>query len=259
MAPGKLEGLVALVTGASAGIGEATAIAFSREGAKVVIVARREAKLQEVADKIKSGGGKAVIVVGDISKEADCKKMVDTAIEKFGALHVAFNNAGIYRTSSFPDMTEETIDALLEVNLKSIAWCFKYQIPAMAATAGGKGSIIVTTSSTAVRTSALPAMVGGGMYAASKAGAEMLMKYGAIEGAGSSVRVNSVVPGHVETPIYGEMPRDMLVGVTGTTQLIARPIQSQEIAKVVVFLASEDAAMVTGSSYVVDGGWAIKA
>eukprot|EP00752_Nemacystus_decipiens_P011774 g10447.t1 len=240
-------------------MGRATALSFSKHGAKVVIAARREAKLQEVADEITSAGGEAVIVVGDVSKEADCKKVVDTALDKFGALHVAFNNAGIVRTASFPEITEETIDAILDINVKSLAWCFKYQIPAMSSTAGGKGSIIVNTSCMAFRTSTLPVTAGGGMYAASKAAAEMLMKYAAIEGAASGVRVNSVAPGHVETPIYGEIPHDTLVGITGTTQLIARPIQSEEIAKVVIFLASEDAAMVTGSSYVVDGGWSLKA
>eukprot|EP00903_Cladosiphon_okamuranus_P015715 g14507.t1 len=259
MAQGKLEGLVALVTGASTGIGKATAISFSKEGAKVVIAARREDKLQEVADEIKSSGGEAVVVAGDVSKEADCKKMVDTAVEAFGALHVAFNNAGIFRKATFMDMTAGTIDSLLDVNVKSLAWCFKFQIPAMAATAGGKGSIVVNSSCVALRPCALPTAAGGAMYVASKAAAEMLMKYAAIEGAASNVRVNSVAPGHVDTPIYGEMPHDALVGITGTTQLIARPIQSEEIAKVVIFLASEDAAMVTGSTYAVDGGWAIKA
>ncbi|CAN0377505.1 unnamed protein product, partial [Ectocarpus sp. 12 AP-2014] len=143
--------------------------------------------------------------------------MVDTAIEKFGGLHVAFNNAGVFRAVPFADITEDTIDDLLNINVKSLAWCFKYQIPAMKDTAGGKGSIIVNTSSTALRTTALPGMAGGGMYSASKAAAEMLMKYAAIEGAASGVRVNSVSPGHVETPIYGEMPRETLVAVTETT------------------------------------------
>eukprot|EP00903_Cladosiphon_okamuranus_P015721 g14511.t1 len=230
-----------------------------RRETQVVIAARREDKLQEVADEINSAGGEAIVVAGDISKEADCKKMVDTAVEKFGALHVAFNNAGIFKTSTFPDMTAETVDSLLDVNVKSLAWCFKYQMPAMAATAGGKGSIIVNSSAMALRPSTMPVAAGVGMYAASKAAAEMLMKYAAIEGAASSVRVNSVAPGHVETPIYGELPHDALVGITGITQLIARPIQSEEIAKVVIFLASEDAAMVTGSTYAMDGGWAIKA
>ncbi|CAM9891665.1 unnamed protein product [Ectocarpus sp. 6 AP-2014] len=255
----KLEGCVALVTGASGGIGKSTAIAFAKEGAKVVIAARREDKLKEVADEIKAAGGEVALAVGDASKEADCKRMVDTAIEEFGGLHVAFNNAGVFRAVPFADITEDTIDDLLNINVKSLAWCFKYQIPAMKNTAGGKGSIIVNTSSTALRTSALPGMAGGGMYSASKAAAEMLMKYAAIEGAASGVRVNSVSPGHVETPIYGEMPRETLVAVTGTTQLIARPIKPEEIANVVIFLASEDAAMVTGSTYTMDGGWAIKA
>ncbi|CAM9874746.1 unnamed protein product [Ectocarpus sp. 13 AM-2016] len=185
--------------------------------------------------------------------------MVDTAVEKFGALHVAFNNAGVFKTATFANMTKDSLDSLLDVNVKSLAWCFKYQIPAMASTAGGKGSIIVNTSGTAIRTSTVPAMSGVAMYAATKAAAEMLMKYAAIEGAASGVRVNSVLPGHVETPGYGDMPVETLAAITKTDQLIAMPIQPEEIAKVVVFLASGDAAMVNGSSYVMDGGFAITA
>ncbi|CAN0472920.1 unnamed protein product, partial [Ectocarpus sp. 12 AP-2014] len=139
--------------------------------------------------------------------------MVDTAVEKFGALHVAFNNAGVFKTATFADMTQDSLDSLLDVNVKSLAWCFKYQIPAMASTAGGKGSIIVNTSGTAIRTSTVPAMTGVAMYAATKAAAEMLMKYAAIEGAASGVRVNSVLPGHVETPGYGDMPVETLAAI----------------------------------------------
>ncbi|CAM9208614.1 unnamed protein product [Ectocarpus fasciculatus] len=255
----KLEGRVALVTGASSGIGKATAIAFAKEGAKVVIAARREVKLNEVAEEIRSARGDVAVVVGDVSKEADCKKMVDTAIETFGGLHVAFNNAGVFKTVPFVDITEDTIDDILNVNVKSIAWCLKYQIPAMKETAGGKGSIIVNTSVTGLRPSALPELTGAGMYSASKAAAEMLMKYAAIEGAASGVRVNSVAPGLVETSLFGDIPVDTLAGFAGPTQLIPRPCAPEEIAKVVVFLASGDATMVTGSTYKMDGGWAIKA
>eukprot|EP00903_Cladosiphon_okamuranus_P013047 g12171.t1 len=258
MAPGKLDGLVALVTGASSGIGKATAIAFSNEGAKVVLAARREEKLQEVADEITSAGGEAVVVVGDVSTETDCKKMVDTAVDTFGALHVAFNNAGVFRTNLFADITEESVDKSLSVNVKSLAFCFKYQIPAMAASAHGKGSIIVNTSVCGLRPTVNPVFTGAGMYAATKAAAEMLMKYAAIEGAASGVRVNSVAPGITETPMV-EAPPEALVSVTETTHVIGRPVQPAEVAKVVTFLASGDAAMVTGSSYVVDGGFTIKA
>eukprot|EP00903_Cladosiphon_okamuranus_P008986 g8596.t1 len=258
MAQGKLDGLVALVTGASSGIGKATAIAFSKEGAKVVLAARREDKLQEVADEIRSAGGEAVVVVGDVSTETDCKKIVDTAVDTFGGLHVAFNNAGVFRTALFADITEESLDASLNVNVKSLAFCFKYQIPAMAATSEGKGSIIVNTSVCALRPTVNPVFTGAGIYAASKAAAEMLMKYAAIEGAASGVRVNSVAPGITETPMV-EAPPEALVTVTETTHLIGRPVQPEEVAKVVTFLASGDAAMVTGSSYVVDGGFTVKA
>ncbi|CAN0386858.1 unnamed protein product [Ectocarpus fasciculatus] len=126
-------------------------------------------------------------------------------------------------------------------------------------TAGGKGSIIVNTSVTGLRPSALPGLAGAGMYSASKAAAEMLMKYAAIEGAASGVRVNSVAPGLVDTPIFGGMPHDTLVAFAGATQLVPRPCAPEEIAKVVTFLASEDATMVTGSTYTMDGGWAMKA
>ncbi|CAM9633394.1 unnamed protein product, partial [Hapterophycus canaliculatus] len=225
----------------------------------VVVAARREDKLRDVVAAIEAAGGEAALVVGDVSKEADCKNMVDVAVEKFGRLHVAFNNAGIFKASPFAEISEGDIDALLNVNVKSLAFCFKYQIPAMAKSAEGKGSIIVCSSSTALRPPAAAGMRSGGMYSASKAAAEMLMKYAAIEGAESGVRVNSVAPGHVETPIYGDMPREALVGVTQVTQLLKRPIKPEEIAKVVIFLASEDAGMVTGSTYVMDGGWAIAA
>ncbi|CAM9475484.1 unnamed protein product [Ectocarpus fasciculatus] len=127
MTQGKLEGLVALVTGASTGIGKATAISLSKEGAKVVIAARGEDKLKEVADEITSAGGEAVVVAGDIFKEADCKMMVDTAVEKFGALHVAFNNTGVFETATFADMTKDSVDSLPD-NAKSLARCFKYQV-----------------------------------------------------------------------------------------------------------------------------------
>ncbi|CAM9403774.1 unnamed protein product [Ectocarpus fasciculatus] len=256
----KLNGCVALVTGASSGIGKATAIAFAKEGAKVVIAARRQDKLDEVAEKINLAGGDVAIVAGDVSKEADCKKMVDTAIETFGGLHVAFNNAGVFKTAPFVGITEDIIDDILNINVKSIAWCLKYQIPAMKDTAGGKGSIIVNTSVTGLRPSALQGLAGAGMYSASKAAAEMIMKYAAIEGAASGVRVNSVAPGIVDTPIFGgNMSHDTLAAFAGATQLVPRPCTPEEIAKVVTFLASEDATMVTGSTYTMDGGWSMKA
>eukprot|EP00752_Nemacystus_decipiens_P004010 g3673.t1 len=258
MAQGKLKGLVTLVTGASSGIGKATAIAFSNEGAKVVMLDRQEEKLHRVADKIKLAGGEAIALVGDVTKEDDCKNLVDTAVEEFGGLHVAFNNAGLFRPTPFADVTDEAMNALLGVHVKSLAWGFKHQIPAMAATAGGQGSIIVNTSCSAMRPMPSIAVVGGGMYSASKAAAEMLTKYAAIEGASLGVRVNSVVPGQVETSIV-DITHDELVAASGNYHLIKRPIQPEEVAKVVVFLASEDAAAVTGSSYAVDCGFNIKA
>ncbi|CAN0276286.1 unnamed protein product [Ascophyllum nodosum] len=187
--------------------------------------------------------------------------MVDVAVETFGGLHIAFNNAGVFMGAPFSEVTEDMASMIFDINLKSLVFCFKYQLPRDRDQAGPRGtvSIIVDSSSMASRVSALPFAMGGGVYAASKAGANMLMKYAAIEGGPSGVRVNSVAPGHVATPIYGPMTHDQLTELSKTTQIIGRPIEPEEIAKVVLFLASDDAAMVTGSVYEMDGGWSIKA
>ncbi|CAM9781072.1 unnamed protein product [Ascophyllum nodosum] len=184
--------------------------------------------------------------------------MVEVAVETFGGLHVAFNNAGVFMTAPFSKITEDMTSKVFDINLKSLVFCFKYQIPAMAKS-GNKGSIIVDSSCVASRASALPLAAGAGVYAASKAGANMLMKYAAIEGGPSGVRVNSVSPGIVDTPIYSSFTFDQLTEIAKTSQIIGRPIKPEEIAKLVLFLASDDAAMVTGSEYNMDGGWTIKA
>ncbi|CAM9982611.1 unnamed protein product, partial [Ectocarpus sp. 8 AP-2014] len=143
--------------------------------------------------------------------------MVDTAIEKFGGLHVAFNNAGVFKTVPFVDITEDTIDDILNINVKSIAWCLKYQIPAMKDTAGGKGSIIVNTSVTGLRPSALPGLTGAGMHTTPSRACRLPPPHRWQHGAASGVRVNSVAPGLVETPIFGGMPVDTLVAFAGAT------------------------------------------
>ncbi|CAM9188291.1 unnamed protein product [Sphacelaria rigidula] len=255
-ASGKLAGKVALVTGASTGIGKVTALEFAREGAKVVLVARNADKLKLVADEIKAAGGEALAVAGDASKEADCKNMVDMAVSTYGGLHVAFNNHGIFQGSSFAEMTDEMATSLLDINLKSLIFCFKYEIPAMAKS-GDKGSIIVNSSSMGIRASAM--FKTAGVYSASKAGANMLVQYAAMEGAESNVRVNAVAPGHVTTPIYGDVPDEALAGMSKANHIIERPLKPEEISKAALFLASDDASAVTGSIWTVDGGWANKA
>eukprot|EP00904_Undaria_pinnatifida_P012052 jgi/Undpi1/7978/HiC_scaffold_24.g10450.m1 len=256
--PGKLEGKVALVTGASSGMGKAAAINFAKEGAKTVLSARTESKLQAVADEIRTAGGEVVVVAGDVSKEDDCKRMVEVAVETFGGLHVAFNNAGVVSKATVTDITDEAASKMIDVNFKSLVFCFKYQIPAMAKS-GDKGSIIVNSSCSGSRVSTQPVMRGGSVYAATKAAADMLMKYAAIEGAEVGVRVNSVAPGPVDTPLLGGVTREHLAKVAEAAQLIGRVTQPEEVAKLVTFLASDDAAMVTGSVYPIDGGWSIKA
>ncbi|CAM9432660.1 unnamed protein product [Laminaria digitata] len=152
--------------------------------------------------------------------------MVDAAVEEFGGLHVAFNNAGTSKMCKFADMTEDVMDQMVDVNFKSLVFCFKYQIPAMAK-CGDKGSIIVNSSVMGSRVCSR--MLGGGVYSATKAGADMLMKYAAVEGAEVGVRVNSVAPGPVDTPILEVVPREKLLQLVEASQLMARITQPEEV------------------------------
>ncbi|CAM9223256.1 unnamed protein product [Laminaria digitata] len=154
--------------------------------------------------------------------------MVDAAVEAFGGLHVAFNNAGIYKASKFADMTEDVMSQMVDVNFKSLVFCFKYQIPAMAK-CGDKGSIIVNSS--VVGSRVCSRALGGGVYAATKAGADMLMKYAAVEISPSDVRVNSVAPGPVDTPMQAGVPRETLLQGVEAVQLMTRITQPRRSLK----------------------------
>jgi len=237
-------------------MGKATALMFAKEGAKaIVLVSRTQAKLEEVAKEIEAAGTKVAIVAGDVGSEETAKKMVAAAKNEFGALDIAFLNAGMYASKKITEVEESDIDGVFSSNYKSVVWGLKHVLPAMK-DSPGKGSVIVNTS--CMGSVARVAFAGSSMYSAAKAAADMLVKYAAIEAAEDGTRVNAVAPGIVATNIAG-MDEETTNGWAKGAQLVGRAGKADEVASVVTLLASDDGTFLTGSVIKVDGGWALKA
>jgi NAD(P)-dependent dehydrogenase (short-subunit alcohol dehydrogenase family) len=249
----RLTGKVAIVTGASAGIGRATAKLFAAEGAKVVVAARRAAELETLVAEIKADGGEAVYLAGDVQSEDYAKAVVALAIEKFGRLDVAYNNAGtLGEMGPTTTVSVEGFSNALAVNLTSAFLGAKHQIPAMLEHGGGS---IIFTSTFVGYSFAFP---GTASYAASKAGLIGLTQALAAEYGAQGVRVNAVLPGAVDTPMYRDM-NDTAESQTFITNLHAlkRVATPEELARSVLYLASDDSSFVTGTASLVDGGASI--
>jgi NAD(P)-dependent dehydrogenase (short-subunit alcohol dehydrogenase family) len=250
-----LTGKVAIVTGASSGIGYATAKLFAREGAKLVVSARRQPELDALVAEIESGGGAAIAVAGDVREEALADALVAAAIERFGGLDIAFNNAGgTGEMGPVADMPLSTWHETLDTNLTSAFLGAKHQVPAMIARGGGS---MIFTSSFVGHTAGLPGMAA---YAAAKAGLVGLTQVLATELGKQRIRVNAILPGGTDTPASitnapGATP-EVLAFVEGIHALkrMARP---EEIAQSVLYLASDASSFVTGSAHLVDGGVSI--
>lgn len=239
---------VALVTGATSGIGRDTAIAFAKAGAKVVLAGRREADGQAVVDEIKKAGGEAHFVRTDVSKESEVKALVDATLAKYGRLDVAFNNAGVESMGPLTEATEDEYRRTFDTNVWSIITSLKYEVPAMLKTGGGA---IVNTSSVVGHVG----MAGAGIYIASKHAVEGLTKTAALEFATQGIRVNAVAPAAIETDMV-----DRFVGKEGehreylkSLHPIGRLGRVEEITAAVLFLCSEGASFITGESLKVDG------
>lgn len=243
---GRLDGKVALITGAASGIGKASALLFAREGAKVAAVDRALQGAQETVVTAGRTKGEAIAIEADVSKAADVEMMIKKTIGAFGRLDILFNNAGIsFRTLAFTaDLTEEDWDAVLDTNLKSVFLASRLAIPMMIRQGGG---VIVNTSSANG--------LGGGPlvspYCASKAGMILLSKTMAAEYAKQNIRVNCICPGMSNTPMMA--PNFPSLQMDFIPQ--GRPGEPEEIAKAALFLASDDASYITGAFLPVDGGW----
>jgi NAD(P)-dependent dehydrogenase (short-subunit alcohol dehydrogenase family) len=248
-----LSGKVAIVTGASSGIGRATARLFAREGAKVVVGARREAELATLAREIEAEGGEAMALAGDVQSEQYAMDLVAAAVEAFGGLDVAVNNAGMTGpTGPSTGITEEEWTGTLAVNLTGAFLGAKHQIPEVVKRGGGS---IIFTSSVVGHTVSFPGLAA---YAAGKSGILGLTQTLAVEYGPQGVRVNALLPGAVDTPLYREFAStaEQQVWLTNLHALkrIGRP---EQLARAALHLASDSSGFVTGTASLVDGGLSI--
>jgi len=246
----KFKGKVAVITGAGSGIGRATALKFSDEGAKVVVSDIDELKATETAESIVQRGGEAIYVKTDVSKFKDVQNLINTAIAQYSKIDILHNNAGILINSNLVDMDEGDYGKVLAVNLKGVWLGSKVTIPHMIKKGGG---VIVNTAS---RFGFFGA-AGFGAYCASKAGVIALTKVLAIENAQHNIRVNCVCPGPVVTPMTMGDTSHLLPGPAKEVEEripLKRPAQPEDVANAVLFLASDDASYITGVALLVDGG-----
>jgi NAD(P)-dependent dehydrogenase (short-subunit alcohol dehydrogenase family) len=248
-----LNGKVAIVTGASSGIGRATAKLFARAGAKVLVAARRKAELDSLVREIAGDGGEALDLAGDVSDEAFAKKLVESAERTYGRLGVAFNNAGILgEKGATTDISLAGWNEALKINLTSAFLAAKYQIPAMLKQ--GKGSIIFTSTFVGY-TVGFP---GVAPYAASKSGLIGLTQVLAAEYGPRNIRVNAILPGAVETAMY-DIANETTKQKTYLTNMHAlkRIASPDEIAQAALYLASDASSFQSGTAMLVDGGLSI--
>ncbi|PYQ26818.1 MAG: short-chain dehydrogenase [Acidobacteria bacterium] len=245
----RLANKVALITGGGSGIGKASCLLFAREGAKVVVVDLKGA--DATADEIRASGGDARSFSADVSKAKDCEAMVKFAEEQFGALHVAFNNAGIFDAAdeSVTNTSEEVWDRVIDINLKGVFLGCKYEVPALLRAGGG--SIINTASFVAIMGAAVPQIA----YTASKGGVLAMTREIAVEFARQNIRANSLCPGPVETPLLAELLADP---ARRNRRLVHIPpgrfARAEEMANAALFLASDESSYVNATSFLVDGG-----
>ncbi len=249
----RLAGKVALITGAASGIGLATARLFAAEGARVAIADLDGPGIEAAADGIAASGGEVIAISGDVSLSIDVSRMVETAIARFGRLDILYNNAGIMKPGLIHEVSEADWDRTLAVNLKSVFLGCKYALPELMK----HGGVILSTASVA----GLEGRSGHGHYCASKAGIINLTRNIAMDYAKYGIRANCICPGGVATNISKDMldhlsPEALqrLARWTMETNPIPRISQPEEIARVALFLCSDDASYVTGHAMVVDGG-----
>lgn len=241
----RLRDRVAIITGASSGIGRACAKLFAKEGAKVALVARRGELLQALVEEIKGEGGEAIAIVADVGREEDVQRAVEETVRAFGTVHILINNAGLSRDNLVLKMTQEEWEEVMRVNLWGTFLFSRAVFRPMRKARYGK---IVNTSSVAIRGN-----VGQANYAASKAGVIGLTRTLALEFGRAGIRVNCVVPGVIETPMIEGLPQEMKEEVLKKIPLgtLGRP---EDVAYLHLFLASPESDYITGQVFFCDGG-----
>jgi NAD(P)-dependent dehydrogenase (short-subunit alcohol dehydrogenase family) len=250
--PMKLEGRVALITGGTSGIGRATALLLAEEGAAVAITGRSRERGEEVVRIITESGGRALFLQADVRLAEDCRRAVEATLERFGRIDVLFNNAGVIHPKSVPECTEEEWDETIDSNLKGAFLMSKYALPSMIER--GSGSIIHNSSGWGI--------LGGNRaaaYCAAKGGLIVMAKAMAIDHGPHGIRVNCVCPGDVETPMLTDEAEKRGISwedyhAAAADRPLGRVGTPDEIARAVLFLASDDSSFMTGAALVVDGG-----
>ena len=251
-----MNGKVALITGASSGIGRSTAEAFAARGARVVLAARRQEELAALTSEITARGGKATFVVTDVAVATDVEKMVAHAIQKFGRLDYAVNNAGIEgKLAPITDLPEQEFDRVLDINLKGTFLCLQHEARAMLA--GAHGGAIVNVGSV----NSFLGFPTGSAYVTSKHGLIGLTSSVSAELAPQGIRVNLVCPGFIDTPMHhrgravlGDEIYDKFLSQSVHLKRAGRP---EEIAQTIVFLCSDEASYISGTTVTPDGGFTL--
>ena len=249
----RLQDKVAIITGGNSGVGAATALLFAKEGAKVVITARRQPQLDEVAAKIREAGGEVLPVVSDISKKGDADAVVAKAVEAYGKVDILVNNAGVLEEGLKPidRVNDDDLDRILDINTKGTMYCMRAATVEMSK--NGNGSIVNVASVAGVMG------CGGAAYVSSKAAIIGVTKHTALRFAGTGIRCNAVCPGTIVTPMVAamnpaNMDADMFGQMAKHSDLKVQPCMPEDVANILLFLASDESRAITGQALVTDFG-----
>ncbi|MBW4421416.1 MAG: glucose 1-dehydrogenase [Myxacorys californica WJT36-NPBG1] len=246
-----LNGKVAIVTGGSSGIGRAAAIELARQGAKVVVAARRESEGEETVQQVKAAGSDGFFIKTDVTQAADIEALINQTLQAYSRLDCVFNNAGAGKAAPLVELSETGWDLELNVNLKAVWLSMKYEILAMLKSGGGA---IVNMASQGGGVIGVPNFAS---YTAAKGGVVALTRTAAMEYGGQGIRINCVSPGLILTDLLAEVPQDTLQQMEANVPL-KRGGKPEEVAKAVVWLCSDDASYITGHNLVIDGGYTVQ-
>ncbi|EME5141365.1 SDR family NAD(P)-dependent oxidoreductase [Pseudomonas aeruginosa] len=252
--PRRLDGKVALVTGGGTGIGRSAALAYAREGARVVLAGRRKAEIEAVVHEIAAAGGQALAVSADVAQEEEVRRLIGAVIGHYGQLNIAFNNAGVLgNVAPIAELSSTDFDKVMTINLRGIWLSIKYEIEAMVAQ--GSGGAIVNTSSWLAH----GALAGTSVYSASKGALDALIRAVAIEYGPQGIRINNINPGIIDTPMArGSLNDDDSAFVPFIEHTPAKRVgQPDDAGDVAVWLSTDESRFVTGQNILVDGGYTI--